>query len=97
LLPEAARRRHVAKRVETRLLSLADAAFECGCAAEPAIDETSQHGEDRDPRNPSGGETLELVAEPCAAQHGGGEDQHDQHERRTMLVFDMGAVAGSHA
>ncbi|GJH11899.1 hypothetical protein CBA19CS11_23695 [Caballeronia novacaledonica] len=96
MLPEAARRRHVAKRVETRLLSLTDAAFECGCAAEPAIDESAQHGEDRDPRDPSGGEAVEFVAEPCAAQHGGGEHQHDQGERRTILVFDMG-VAASHA
>jgi len=70
LLPEAARRRHVAKRVETRLLSLTDATLERGCAAEPAIDES--------------------------AQHGGGEHQHDQGERRTILVFDMG-VAPSHA
>jgi hypothetical protein len=83
--------------VKTRLLTMTDATFERGRAAEPAIDECAQHGKDRDPRNPSGGETLELVAEPCAAQHGGGEDQHDQHERRTMLVLDMGAVAGSHA
>ncbi|WP_250515381.1 hypothetical protein [Caballeronia sp. INDeC2] len=83
--------------MEARFFTLTDAAFERGRAAEPAVDEAAQHGEDRDPRYPPGGEAVECVAEPGAAQHGGGEHHHDQDERRTMLVFDTGVAAGSHA
>ncbi|KXV04006.1 hypothetical protein CR51_14935 [Caballeronia megalochromosomata] len=74
--------------MKARLLPLTDAAFERGCAAEPAIDECAQHGKDRDPCNPSGGEAVECVAEPGAAEHRGSEHQHDQCEWRAMLVLD---------
>ncbi|WP_106852652.1 hypothetical protein [Caballeronia novacaledonica] len=83
--------------MKARLLTLTDAAFERDRAAEPAIDESAKHGEDSDPRDPSGGEAVELVAAPCAAQHGNGEHQHDQRERRRVLVFDTGVAADSHA
>ncbi|WP_321799110.1 hypothetical protein [Caballeronia sp. J97] len=80
-----------------RLLALTNAPLERGGAAEPAIDERAQHGEDRDPRDPSCGEAVEFVAEPCAAEHRGSEHQHDESERRAMLVLDVSPAAGSHA
>ncbi|WP_143328031.1 hypothetical protein [Caballeronia pedi] len=83
--------------MKTRLLPLTDATFERGRATEPAIDECAQHGENRDPRDPSGSETVEMVAEPRAAQHGGSEHQHDENERRTVFVLDMRVAAGSQA
>jgi hypothetical protein len=97
LLPEVSHRGHVAERVKARLLALTNATFERSRATEPAIDECAQHGENRNPCDPSGGEAVELAAEPRAAQHGGGEHQHDEGKRRTVLVLDMGSAAGSHA
>jgi hypothetical protein len=97
LLPEVSHRGHAAERVKTRLLALTNATFERSRATEAAIDECAQHGENRNPCDPSGGEAVELAAEPHAAQHGRGEHQHDENVWRTVLVLDVSITAGSQA
>jgi hypothetical protein len=97
LLPETAARRDAAKHAASRSLALTDTAFERGGAAEPAIGACAQHGEDAGPRDQPGGEAVEFAAEPDAAEHCGGEHQHDDGERRAMFVFDMSAAASAQA
>jgi hypothetical protein len=79
----------------TRSLPLTNAALERVGAAEPAIDECAEHGENRHPCDRSDRDTVEFVAEPGAAQHGGSEHQHDHDERRTLLVLDMSDAANA--